>query len=67
MTEEKAIGEKQTIRAEYFHDASRAPAEKQEIVRNLGFTHVGEIRELTRSRSTIVQLEKVPHLIRIIE
>jgi len=67
MTEEKPIGEKQTIRAEYYHDASGAPKAEQEIVRSLGFTHVGEIRELPRTRSTIVQVEKVPHLIRIIE
>ena len=67
MTEEKAIGEKQTLRAEYYHDDSRAPEAQQEIVRNLGFTHVGEIRELPRTRTTIVQVEKVPHLIRIIE
>jgi len=67
MTEEKPIGDKHTIRAEYYHDASGAPADQQEIVRNLGFTHVGEIREFSRTRPTIVQMEKVPHLIRIIE
>lgn len=67
MIEDQAVGEKRTIRAEYYHDDSQAPAAQQEIVRNLGFTHVGEIRELPRTRSTMVQLEKCPHLIRIIE
>ncbi|HXI22623.1 MAG TPA: hypothetical protein VNG71_02030 [Pyrinomonadaceae bacterium] len=67
MREEEVVGEKRTIRAEYYHDDSGAPAAQQEIVRNLGFTHVGEVREFPRTRTTFVQLEKVPHLIRIIE
>ncbi len=67
MTEEKKIGERTSIRAQYYHSADRAPKEQQEIVQSLGFTEVGQILELTRNRPTIVALEKVPHLIRIIE
>ena len=62
-TDEKRLA----IRAQYYHSAADAPREQQQIVRSLGFTEVGQILELARNRQTIVAVEKVPHLIRIIE
>lgn len=62
-TDEKRL----TIRAQYYHSAAEAPREQQQIVRSLGFTEVGQILELARNRSTVMSIEKVPHLIRIIE
>lgn len=63
---------KETIRTEYYHSDVSATKEQQQIVRSLGFTQVGQILELpvTSSRTKTqlaTELNKVPHLIRIIE
>lgn len=56
-----------TVRAQYYHSADRAPEKQQQIVRDLGFTHVNQILELPAGRPTLIMIELVPHLIRIIE
>jgi hypothetical protein len=60
------------VRAEYYQKPERATPEQLEIVRSLGFTHVGQILELPASekmsrKQLMVELDKIPHLIRIIE
>jgi len=70
MNEENIARNK--VRAEYYQKPDRVTAEQLEIVRSLGFTHVGQILELPASEKMTktqlaTELAKVPHLIRIIE
>ena len=58
---------KRTIKAQYYHSDERAPEKQQQIVRELGFTHINQILELPARREILVMIEAVPHLIRIIE
>ena len=56
------------LRIEYYKSAEGYPQEQQDMVRSLGFTHVGQIivRPETESIHHIIS-DGVPHLIRIIE
>ncbi|MGB9179511.1 MAG: uL30 family ribosomal protein [Pyrinomonadaceae bacterium] len=55
------------IRIEYYHSAADAPREQQVIIHQLGFTQVGQIITRPNTREIHQMVEKVPHLIRIIE
>jgi hypothetical protein len=71
MTEENASrpGAEKTLRIEYYHSSERSPEPQKEIVRELGFTTVGQIIEFPMKKTQLATelAEKVPHLLRIIE
>lgn len=71
MTEENASkpGAGKTVRIQYYHTSEGAGERQKEIVRELGFTTVGQIIvfPMTKTQLATELAEKVPHLLRIIE
>lgn len=71
MSEENASrpGAGKTVRIEYYHSSEDAPERQKEIVRELGFTTVGQVIVFSMSKTQLATelAEKVPHLLRIIE
>lgn len=63
----KAAESKSTIRIQWYRSTIATPATHKEIVRSLGFTKLNQIVERPDSASTRGMVEKVPHLLRIIE
>ncbi|HEY0320375.1 MAG TPA: 50S ribosomal protein L30 [Pyrinomonadaceae bacterium] len=66
---EQANGENggATIRIQYYRSFIAAPKTHKQIVRSLGFTKLNQIVERTDTPATRGFVEKVPHLLRIIE
>ena len=56
-----------TIRIQYYRSFISAPETQKQIVRSLGFTKLNQIIERADTPATRGFVEKVPHLIRIIE
>lgn len=63
----KAAEENSTIRIQWYRSTIATPKAHKEIVRSLGFTKLNQIVERPDSASTRGMVEKVPHLLRIIE
>jgi large subunit ribosomal protein L30 len=55
------------IRIQYYRSAIGFPATQKEIVRSVGFTKLNQVVERPDTRSMRGVVEKVPHLLRIIE
>jgi large subunit ribosomal protein L30 len=55
------------IRIQYYRSAIAAPKTHKQIVRSLGLTKLNQIVERTDSPATRGFVQKVPHLLRIIE
>ena len=55
------------IRIQYYRSAIGFPKTQKEIVRSVGFTKLNQILERPDTRSMRGVVEKVPHLLRIIE
>jgi large subunit ribosomal protein L30 len=55
------------IRIQYYRSAIAAPEAHKQIVRSLGLTKLNQIVERPDTPATRGFVEKVPHLIRIIE
>ncbi|MDT7689707.1 MAG: large subunit ribosomal protein [Acidobacteriota bacterium] len=55
------------IRIQYYRSAIGFPKTQKEIVRSVGFTKLNQIVERPDTRSMRGVVEKVPHLLRIIE
>ena len=55
------------IRIQYYRSAIGFPKTKKEVVRSVGFTKLNQILERPDTRSMRGVVEKVPHLLRIIE
>ena len=55
------------IRLQYYRSAIGFPKTQKEIVRSVGFTKLNQILERTDTPSMRGVVQKVPHLIRIIE
>jgi large subunit ribosomal protein L30 len=56
-----------TIRIQYYRSAIGFPETQKEIVRSVGFTKLNQIVERPDTSSMRGMVQKVPHLIRIIE
>ncbi|HEX8143642.1 MAG TPA: 50S ribosomal protein L30 [Pyrinomonadaceae bacterium] len=56
-----------TIRIQYYRSFIAAPKTHKQIVRSLGLTKLNQIVERPDTRATRGFVEKVPHLLRIIE
>jgi large subunit ribosomal protein L30 len=65
--QKKRPGDLKVIRLKYYHSDEGAPKEQQQIVHRLGLTTVGQTVERPDTREIRSLVEKVPHLIRIIE
>ena len=63
----KAAESKSTIRIQWYRSTIATPKAHKELVRSLGFTKLNQIVERPDSASTRGMVEKVPHLLRIIE
>jgi large subunit ribosomal protein L30 len=55
------------IRIQYYRSAIGFPKTQKEIVRSVGFTKLNQIVERPNTQSMRGIVEKVPHLLRIIE
>ena len=58
---------KSTIRIQWYRSTIATPEAHKEIVRSLGLTKLNQIVERPDTASTRGMVEKVPHLLRIIE
>ena len=56
-----------TIRIQYYRSTISTPKTHKQIVKSLGFTKLNQVIERTDSPATRGFVEKVPHLLRIIE
>jgi large subunit ribosomal protein L30 len=55
------------IRIQYYRSAIGFPETQKEVVRTVGFTKLNQVVERPDTRSMRGMVEKVPHLLRIIE
>jgi large subunit ribosomal protein L30 len=67
MADEKKEQTGGTIRIQYYRSAISTPKTHKQIVKSLGFTKLNQVIERTDSPATRGFVEKVPHLIRIVE
>jgi len=67
MAEESKQSGGAKIRIQYYRSAIGFPKTQKEIVRSVGFTKLNQILERPDTRSMRGVVEKVPHLLRIIE
>ena len=63
----KAAEAKATIKIQWYRSTIATPKAHKELVRSLGLTKLNQIVERPDSASTRGMVEKVPHLLRIIE
>jgi large subunit ribosomal protein L30 len=56
-----------TIRIQYYRSAIGFPETQKEVVRSVGFTKLNQVVERPDTPSMRGMVQKVPHLIRIIE
>ena len=56
-----------TIRIQYYRSAIGFPKTQKEVVRSVGFTKLNQILERPDTGSMRGVVQKVPHLLRIIE
>jgi large subunit ribosomal protein L30 len=56
-----------TIRIQYYRSSIAAPKRHKEIVRSLGITKLNQIVERPDTPSMRGTVEKVPHLLRLVE
>ena len=55
------------IRIQYYRSAIGFPKTQKEVVRSVGFTKLNQVLERPDTRAMRGVVEKVPHLLRIIE
>ena len=55
------------VRIQYYRSAIGFPEEQKQVVRSLGLTKLNQTVERPDTRSTRGAVQKVPHLLRIIE
>lgn len=56
-----------TIRIQYYRSFIAAPKTHKQIVRSLGFTKLNQVVERPDTRAMRGFVQKVPHLLRIVE
>lgn len=64
---EQATGGGQTIRIQYYRSFIAAPKTHKQIVRSIGLTKLNQIVERPDTPAMRGFVQKVPHLLRIIE
>jgi large subunit ribosomal protein L30 len=64
---EQATGGGSTIRIQYYRSFIAAPKTHKQIVRSLGLTKLNQVVERPDTPATRGFVQKVPHLLRIIE
>jgi len=64
-TREQAAGG--TVRIQYYRSAIGFPKTQKDVVRSLGLTKLNQTVERPDTRATRGAVQKVPHLLRIIE
>jgi large subunit ribosomal protein L30 len=67
MAEESKQQDGGKIRIQYYRSAIGFPKTQKEIVRSVGFTKLNQVVERPDTLAMRGMVEKVPHLIRIIE
>ena len=67
MAEESKQQDGGKIRIQYYRSAIGFPETQKEVVRSVGFTKLNQIVERPDTPSMRGMVQKVPHLIRIIE
>ena len=67
MAEESKQQDGGSIRIQYYRSAIGFPKTQKEVVRSVGFTKLNQIVERPDTPSMRGAVQKVPHLIRIIE
>ena len=65
--EKKAAEDKSKIKIQWYRSTIATPKAHKELVRSLGLTKLNQIVERPDSASTRGMVNKVPHLLRIIE
>jgi large subunit ribosomal protein L30 len=55
------------IRIQYYRSAIGFPSKQKDVVRSLGFTKLNQVVERPDTRAMRGVVQKVPHLLRIIE
>jgi len=58
---------KSTIKIQWYRSTIATPKAHKEVVRSLGLTKLNQIVERPDSASTRGMVEKIPHLLRIVE
>ena len=56
-----------TIRIQYYRSAISTPERHKQIVRSVGFTKLNQVVERSDTPAMRGMVEKVPHLLRIVE
>jgi large subunit ribosomal protein L30 len=67
MAEESKRQDGAKIRIQYYRSAIGFPKTQKEVVRSVGFTKLNQVVERPDTPSMRGVVEKVPHLLRIIE
>jgi large subunit ribosomal protein L30 len=65
--DEAQAGTGVTIRIQYYRSSISTPEKHKQIVRSLGFTKLNQVVERPDNQATRGFVERVPHLLRIIE
>lgn len=63
----KTAEAKATIKIQWYRSTIATPKAHKEVVRSLGLTKLNQVVERPDSASTRGMVEKIPHLLRIIE
>ena len=61
------MAEKAKIRIQYYRSVIQAPEKHKKVVKGLGFTRLNQIVEREDTPSIRGMVNKVPHLVRILE
>ena len=67
VTKKKTKADAAKIKIQYYHSTIAFPKTQKEIVRSLGLRKLNQVVERPDTPSMRGMVEKVPHLIRIIE
>jgi len=62
-----AADNKKTIRIQYYRSAIGFGKDQKKVIRGLGFRKLNAVREIEDTPSTRGMVEKVSHLVRIID
>jgi len=66
-THKKAAKKAGVLRLRWFRSAIQAPVKHKRVVRGLGFTHLNQIVEREDTPSIRGMVNKVPHLVEIVD
>ena len=61
------VGTHGTVRIQYYRSAISAPKTHKQIVRSLGITKLNQVVERPDNPSTRGAVNKIPHLLRVVE